>query len=108
MLVYRIEFTGLAKGLRSTSRRRPCDKPHIYRFVTGREVHMLYGALGHNDGDLDEDVRLGRHTEEVQMDMDQFRDKRNKRPKRQMVNFDAGWQFWEFCSENAYNRGKSL
>ena len=69
---------------------------------------MQYGALGHTDNDLDEDVRLGRHTEEGQMDMDQFRVKRNKRPKRPMVNFDAGWQFWEFCNENDYNRGKIL
>ena len=69
---------------------------------------MQYGAFGDTDNDLDEDVRLGRHTEEGQMDMDQFRVKRNKRPKRPMVNFDAGWQFWEFCNENNLNKQKVL
>jgi len=45
------------------------------------------------------------------MDMDQldnFRFKRSKRPKRPMVNFDSGWQFWEFCHENDLNRNKLL
>ena len=35
---------------------------------------MLYGALGHTDNDLDEDVRLGRHTREEPMnEMDHLR-----------------------------------
>jgi hypothetical protein len=81
----------------------------VYGCIVKGEVDMQYGALGHTDNDLDEDVRLGRHTEEGQeMDMDQFKFQRNQRPKKPMVNFDAGWQFWEFCHENDYNRNALL
>ena len=70
---------------------------------------MLYGALGHTDNDLDEDVRLGRHTEEGQeMDLDQFRFKKNGRPKKPIATFNTGWQFWEFCNENSLNKQQIL
>ena len=70
---------------------------------------MQYGALGHTDNDLAEAVRLGRHTEEGQeMDLDQFKFKRNRRPVKPVATFNTGWQFWEYCNEKDINRGKLL
>ena len=70
---------------------------------------MQYGALGHTDNDLDEDVRLGRPTEEGQeMDLDQFRFKKNSRTKKPVATFNPGWQFWEFCNERNLNKQQIL